>query len=142
MVFFDDHLILTLFASKIDSFRKKISIFIAVIDDVACALISLRNLFERFSASAFSFLFQVDQSRLFNADYVIIVLQNAIIDLELGDHYSGHFFRRDAATEIRNAGVSDDLIKLLERWKFEAFLLYIESNKEYIFHASRHHQGD
>ena len=115
MIFFDDYFILTLFVSKIDSFRKKISIFIAIIDDVVCALISLRNFFERFLVSAFFFLFQIDQSRLFNANYVIIVLQNAITDLELENHYSDHFFRRDAAIEIRNANVFDDLIKLLKK---------------------------
>ena len=142
MAFFDDHLVLTLSASKIDPFRKEVSIPIAATGDVACAMASLRNLYERFPASAYAPLFQADESKPFSANYVIIILRNAIIDLGHDDNYSGHFFRRGAATEARNAGVPDDLIQLLERWKFEAFLLYIEINKEYVLRASRHHQSD
>ena len=142
MIFFENHLILTLFVSKIDFFRKEISIFIAIIDDVVCAMILLRNLFERFSISTFAFLFQIDQSKLFNANYVIIILRKTIMNFEFDDNYSNHFFRRNVATEIRNASVSDDLIQFLKKWKFEAFLLYIEFNKKYILYASRHHQND
>ena len=142
VIFFDDHFILTFFVSKIDSFCKKISIFIVTTNDVVCAMISLRNLFERFSISTFVFLFQIDQSKIFNAKYVIIVLRNAIIDLKYDDHYSNHFFRRNVAIEIRNANVFDDLIQFLKKWKFETFLLYIEFNKKYIFQISRHHQND
>ena len=142
VIFFDDHFILTFSVSKIDSFRKKISIFIATTNDVVCAMISLRNLFERFSISTFVLLFQINQSKIFNAKYVIIVLRNAIIDLKHDDHYSNHFFRRNVAIEIRNANVFDDLIQFLKKWKFETFLLYIEFNKKYIFQISRHHQND
>ena len=78
-------------------------------------MISLRNLLKRFSISTFAFLFQIDQSKIFNAKYVIIVLRNAIIDLEHDDHYSNHFFRRNVAIEIRNADVFDDLIQLLRK---------------------------
>ena len=115
MIFFENHFILTFFASKIDFFRKKVSIFIAIIDDVVCAMISLRNLFERFSISTFALLFQIDQSKLFNANYVIIILRKTIMNFEFDDNYSNHSFRRNVAIEIRNASVSDDLIQFLER---------------------------
>ena len=115
MIFFDDHLVLIFFVSKIDSFRKEISIFIAITNDVACAMISLRNLYERFFASTYAFLFQIDESKLFNANYVIIILRNTIIDLEHDDNYSEHFFRRNVATKVRNANVFDDLIQLLKK---------------------------
>ena len=141
MVFFEDHLIVTLSASKIDSFRKEVSIFIATTNDAVCAVILLRNLFKRFLASAFAPLFQDHHSKIFSADRVTTILRNAITNLEHESNYSGHFFRRSAATEVRNAGVPDDLIQLLRRWKSEAFLLYIEFNKKYILQASRHHQG-
>ena len=94
-----------------------------------------------FAAPAFAPFFQADQSRAFSADYVTTILRKAIMDLGHGGIYSGHSFRRGAATEARNAGVFDDLIQLLGRWKSKAFLLYIEVNKEYVLQISRHHQG-
>ena len=115
MIFFENHLILTLSASKIDFFRKKVSIFIAIIDDVVCAIISLRNFFERFSISTFVFLFQIDQSKFFNANYVIIILRKTIMNFEFDDNYSNHFFRRNVAIETRNASVFDDLIQFLKK---------------------------
>ena len=115
MIFFENYFILTFFVSKIDFFRKKISIFIAIIDDVVCVMISLCNLFERFSISTFVFLFQIDQSRIFNANYVIIILRKTIMNFEFDDNYSNHFFRRDVAIEIRNANVFDDLIQFLKK---------------------------
>ena len=99
MIFFDDHFVLILFVSKIDSFRKKISIFIAITNDIASAMISLRNLHERFSTSTYVFLFQIDESKLFNANYVIIILRNAIIDLKHDDNYSKHFFSSKCCNE-------------------------------------------
>ena len=78
-------------------------------------MISLHNFFERFSISTFALLFQIDQFKVFNAKYVIIILRNAIFDIEHENHYSNHFFRRNVAIEIRNANVSDDLIQLLRR---------------------------
>ena len=142
MVFFDDHLVLTLFVSKIDPFRKEISILIAVTSDAVCAVISLRHLFLHFSVPEYVLLFQIEKSRTFSAQFVIKILRKAIEDLKHDDNYSKHSFRRGAAIEARNADVSNDLIQLLERWKSKAFLLYIEINKNYVLRASRHHQND
>ena len=115
MIFFDDHLVLTLSVSKIDSFRKRVSIFIAITSDVVCAMISLRHLFLHFSILEYVLLFQVDESKFFNAQFVITILRKAIMNLRHDDNYSKHFFRRDVATEVRNADVFDDLIQLLRR---------------------------
>ena len=115
MIFFDDHLVLTLFVSKIDSFRKEISILIAITNDVVCAIISLRHLFLHFSISKYAFLFQIEKSRIFNAQFVTKILRKTIENLKHDDNYSKHFFRRDATIEARNANVSNDLIQLLEK---------------------------
>lgn len=52
-------------------------------------------------------LFQADESKRFSAEFVTKILRKAIMDL-------GHSRRRGAAT---NAGVPDDLIQLLGRWR-------------------------
>ena len=78
-------------------------------------MISLRHLFLHFSISKYVFLFQVDESKFFNAQFVITILRKAIMNLRYDDNYSKHFFRRDVAIEVRNANVSDDLIQFLKK---------------------------
>ena len=115
MIFFDDYFVLTFFVSKIDSFRKKISIFIAITNDVVCTIISLRHLFLHFSISKYVFLFQIDELKFFNVQFVITILRKTIMNLKYDDNYSKHFFRRNVAIEIRNANVFDDLIQFLKK---------------------------
>ena len=115
MIFFDDYLVSIFFVSKIDSFRKKISIFIAITNDVVCAIISLHHLFLRFSISKYVFLFQIDESKFFNVQFVITILRKTIMNLRYDDNYSKKNFRRDVAIEVRNANVFDDLIQFLKK---------------------------
>lgn len=130
-----DYMELTLPAFKTDPFRRGITLSIAAATDNACPVRSLRNLFTRFPAELSSPLFYPDKA--FTRQYVIATLQDALRILGHAGHYSGHSFRRGAATSARDAGLSDDEIQLLGRWKSDSYRLYIETHPSYILAASR-----
>ena len=67
-------------------------------------------------------------------------LRLALRSSGLPGHYSGHSFRRATATTARLAGLSEDEIKLLGRWKSDSYRLYIKTHPAYILAASRRQQ--
>ena len=141
IILFDDRLELTLPSSKTDPFRNGVTLHIAATNDAGCPVASLRHLYQNFPAAPFGPLFETAPDRAFTSTLVISELRAKLKSLGYEGHYSGHSFRRGAATEARNVGLPDELIKLLGRWKSEAYLRYIEVEKAHILQASRLHQG-
>ena len=134
---FNDHLDLTLPASKTDPFRRRITLHISASDDRACPVKVLRRLF-RWRAFPDSLLFETADG--FTRELVISQLREILTLLGFRGHYSGHSFRRGAATSAREAGLADNEIMLLGRWKSEAYRRYIDTRPERILAASRRHQ--
>ena len=141
VVLYADRLELTLPASKTDPFRRGVTLTVAATNDAGCAISSMRNLFSRFPAAPNDPLFQVHGGTPFTAVGVTNVLRTSLRLLGYKGHYFDHSFRRGAATSTRLADVPDASIQLLDRWKSEAYLLYIDVDKESILRASRRHQG-
>ncbi len=137
-IFQNDSLQLILLSFKIDSFRREMTLIIAVVDDEACVKNSLVNLFSKFSASLLMFLFDSEYSYM--RTHVIEILRRTLVTLSIEDRYLNHFFRRDAAISARQAELSKNEIQLLERWKFNSYCLYIEAHSSYILNVSRRHQ--
>lgn len=135
---YENHLELTLPASKADPFRRGITLTIAASGDRACAVKALRHLF-KWKTAPNSPLFQLGGSA-FTREIVTSHLRQALISLGVEGHYSGHSFRRGAATSAREAGLSDEEIQLLGRWKSDSYRLYIVTHPERILMASRRHQ--
>lgn len=50
--------------------------------------------------------------------------------------FSGHSFRRGAATAAAEAGFTEYEIQLLGRWRSDAYKLYIESSRSRILNLS------
>ena len=138
IIFQNDSLQLILLSFKINSFRREMTLIIAVIDDEACVKNSFINLFSKFSASLLTFLFDSEYS--YTRTHVIEILRRTLVTLSIKDRYSNHFFHRDAAISARQAELSKNEIQLLERWKFDSYRLYIEAHPSYILNASRRHQ--
>lgn len=44
--------------------------------------------------------------------------------------YAGHSFRMEAATTAAECGLEGSLIKVLGRWKSEAYHLYIKTSRD------------
>ena len=134
---YDDYLELRLPASKTDPFRRGITLTVAASGDNACPVRALRHLF-RWKASLDSPLFETASG--FTRELVVGQVRQILALLGIKGHYSGHSFRRGAATSARLAGLSDDEIMLLGRWKSAAYRLYIDTHPERILAASRRHQ--
>ena len=134
---FDDYLELRLPASKTDPFRRGITLTVAASGDAACPVRALRHLF-RWKASLDSPLFETAGG--FTRDLVVGEVRQILALLGVKGHYLGHSFRRGAVMSARAAGLSDEEIMLLGRWKSEAYRLYIDTSPEHILAASRRHQ--
>ena len=134
---FDDHMTLTLPASKTDPFRQGITLYISASDDNACPVKALRRLF-RWKASPDSPLFETAGG--FTRELVIGQVRQILTLLGVKGHYSGHSFRRGGATAAREAGLSEDEIMLLGRWKSDSYRRYIDTNPQRILAASRRQQ--
>ena len=134
---FKDHLELTLPASKTDPFRRGTTLTVAAAGDDACPVRAIRHLF-RWKAPLDSPLFMTAGG--FTRDLVIGQLRQILALLGVKGHYSGHSFRRGAATSARSAGLSDEEIMLLGRWKSASYRLYIDTSSERILKTSRRHQ--
>ena len=50
--------------------------------------------------------------------------------------FSGHSFRRGAASAAADAGLTEYEIQLLGRWRSDAYKLYIESSRSRILNLS------
>ena len=133
----EDHLELTLPVSKTDPFRRGITLTVAASGDQACAVSSLRHLFKT-KASLNDPLFQIEGG--FHRQMVTTKLRQILISLGVEGHYSGHSFRRGAATSARDAGLSEEEIQLLGRWKSDSYRLYIVTHPARILSASQRHQ--
>lgn len=137
---YDNYLELTLPASKTDPFRQGITLTIAAINDEACPVQALRHLFQKWPATSTSPLFEEPKKGDFTRDTVTTVLRLMLRSAGIEGHYSGHSFRRGAATSAREAGLSDEEIQLLGRWKSDSYRLYIVTHPARILAASRRHQ--
>ena len=134
---YDNYLELRLPASKTDPFRRGITLTVAASGDDACPVRALRRLF-RWKAPLDSPLFETAGG--FTRELVVGQVRQILALLGVKGHYSGHSFRRGAATSARLAGLSDEEIMLLGRWKSAAYRLYIDTHPERILAASRRHQ--
>lgn len=135
---FNDRLELTLPASKTDPYRKGVTLTVASTDDNACAVKALRHLIHTWPKPLTSPLFQ--DNGQFTRDLVIDTLRLVLKTVHLDGHYSGISFRRGAATSAKDAGLSDQEIQMLGRWKSDSYRLYITTPPSRILAVSRRHQ--
>ena len=135
---YDEYIELILPASKTDPFRRGITLTAAASGDDACVVAALRYLFRKWPETSSSPLFEYHGC--FHRDLVTANLRQALRSLGIQGHYSGHSFRRGAATSAREAGLSNEEIQLLGRWKSDSYRLYITSHPARILAISRRHQ--
>ena len=136
--FHDDHIELILPASKTDPFRQGVALTIAATGDEACAVTALGRLFRDWPAPLSAPLFQIGGS--FTRQRLTGTLRETLAAEGIHGNYTGHSFRRGAATSAREAGLSEDEIQLLGRWKSDSYRLYIVTHPARILAASRRHQ--
>lgn len=134
-----DKMFISLPASKTDPFRQGVMLIVAATGDRACAIASMKNLFRRFPSAPDAPLFH-QSGGAFTRDFVTFNLRASMRRLGFEGNYSGHSFRRGAATSAKESGLSDADIQMLGRWKSDAYQLYIEKPPSYILNTSRRFQ--
>ena len=116
--------------SKIDIFKRDIFILIVTINDVVCLLKSFRHLFIEYSIKNDTFLFQIFDE--FFKQHVTITLRRLLLNIDIKDKFSTHFFKREATTWVEIRDIFDDQIKAFDRWRFDNYLLYIDRDLDRI----------
>ena len=124
-----DFLKLILFFFKMNLFRHDVIIIIATTSDASCFVNFLRHFFIKYSATANTSLFEIELYKFFNTQMITNVLRKKFCIVKKREHYSKHSFRRKIVTEIRIQNVIEIMIQMLNRWSFNAYLLYIDVNK-------------
>ena len=135
---YEDHLELTLLVFKTDPFRQGVTLFVSDTNDETCVVRALKYLFNKWSTSLFSPLFAIDEDFIRRT-----ITHNLRLTLRFSDfldHYSDYFFRRETVITARLTGLSEDEIKLLNKWKSNFYRFYIKTHSVYILAASRRQQ--
>jgi hypothetical protein len=143
-----DRLLLTIPTSKTDPFRHGVTLTISPASDRACPLAAIQNLLSLTMAnkppSQFNILqplFVRPNNQPFSREYVVRCLRLCLAHRGIAGHYSGHSFRRGAATSARLAGLTDHEIQLLGRWRSDAYKRYIEVHPDQLLGISRRLQA-
>jgi hypothetical protein len=110
--------------SKTNFFRLRMMFIIAAINNFVCAIASLKHLFQLFSRFLTNFLFFLD--RAFIRSLIIEKFKTRFESLDHQDHYSRHFFKKNAVIWAKKRDFSIDDIKLLDRWKSNFYKFYLE----------------
>ncbi|PIL25946.1 hypothetical protein GSI_11700 [Ganoderma sinense ZZ0214-1] len=126
-------------ASKTDPFRKGVSVVIAAAPgSVTCPVSALRGIIRATPSDETSPLFEgLETNSALTRDLFISRLK-ALLSAHGFDSgkYSGHSFRRGAASSAAAAGYADHEIQLLRRWRSNAYKLYIDVPQDRVLHMS------
>lgn len=131
--FQDDHVILTLKQSKADPFRKGVEIKLYCIGKATCPMcllsryLAARKELGRFNhAQVCCFITEqgLPLTRAKFISYLRSILTAAGFDAA---RFSGHSFRKGAATAAASARIEDHLIKTLGRWASDSYCRYIHT---------------
>ena len=132
-------ILLSLPASKTDPFRKGVTILIAAAPGIiTCPVAALRQIFHGDPGTPSCPLFSgLEAGSALSRDLFIAKLKSLLLSLGYdSSKYSGHSFRRGAATSAAVAGYADHEIQQLGRWRSDAYKLYVDIPRDRILHLS------
>jgi hypothetical protein len=139
--FAEDHVILTLKASKTDPFRKGVSIrLFSTLSTVNPYSLLIRYYQIRISAGAVPTdpLFVTQTGSPLDRRTFITLLKSVLQHIGLdSDCYNGHSFRIGAASSCAAVRIEDHLIKTLGRWTSDCYYRYIRTPISAIRDAQR-----
>ena len=130
------HMVITLWTSKIDPFHAGQSLLIARADSLLCAVTAMQHYFQ-FVALPRGPLFIFQSGRLFTRATVTSLLCDAAHHAGLPFHsLKGHSSCIGAASSAAAAGLPDWLIKVMGRWSSDCYQLYIRTPKQVLLSAA------
>jgi len=116
-------------ASKTDPFRRGVNIILPRGEDETCCIKALKDMVENYPAPADHPLFSLSPARPDFPRSVVIdsLLKRSLRLARIPGEYTGHSFRRGAATWAASVGMSGEEIKTLGRWASSSFERYIDT---------------
>lgn len=137
----DEAVTLLLPRSKTDIDNKGVHILMASATDEACPLTSVRTLLQNDPQPSNQPLLRLHKGA-FERKQVLRALTSRLRRLEVdAEGYSGHSFRRGAAQEAHNRGLSEQDVQLLGRWKSDAVKRYFNTNPRRLHQLQKQFQG-
>jgi hypothetical protein len=134
----DQHAILTLKRSKTDFDHKGVEIILAATNSPTCPVRALRHLIQTDiqppSAPLFTFY-----NREFSYQQFVDETRQRLCDAgnKQYNSFTGHSYRRGAATTAKLHGMLDSDIQRLGRWTSESFQRYIDTNFTFRFNLNK-----
>ena len=124
-------------ASKMDSFRHGVSIYLGRSQADLCPVSAVLAYMVLRGASPGPFFFFADE-RYLTRDRFVLSVQAALRMQGVDDsRYSGHSFRIGVATTAALQGLLDSLITTLGRWESSAYTVYFRTPRETLCSVSR-----
>lgn len=121
----NSHAIVNLPASKTDPFRLGVKVVAPRVDHEECAVTALRAI--TFGRQPHQPLFCLAHNRPLTRAFFISALRKCLTAAGVSDvDFSGHSFRRGAATWARSQGVPEETIQLLGRWTSSCVRRYVD----------------
>ena len=123
--------------SKTDQFHKGTNVYIGRTGDDLCPVAALMA-YLAVRGMKQGPLFQTKDGQPVSREFVVDNVRQALRALGLeSTHYAGHSFRIGAATTAAERGIPDSTIKVLGRWKSEAFQTYIRLPQQWLASISQ-----
>jgi hypothetical protein len=116
--------------SKTDPFRQGVNLYLGKRGEKLCPVSAIYG----FGGQVQALFLCFRTGHILPDDMVAKVLHQAGLN---DQHYSTHSFRIGAATSAKDAGISDAHIKMLGRWRSEAYQLYVRTPKEQLAKLSK-----
>lgn len=127
----------TIKQSKTDPFRHGVQLYLGKTGKDICPVMAILPYLALRGASAGPLFILSDGSFLTRKKFAALVL-NTLKQAGVEDaQYNTHSFRIGAATTAKDAGISDVHIKMLERWKSNAYQLYIRTPQKQLANLSK-----
>ena len=127
----------TIKQSKTDPFRHGVQLYLGKTGKDICPVMAILPYLALRGASAGPLFILSDGSFLTRKKFAALVL-NTLKQVGVEDaQYNTHSFRIGAATTVKDAGISDVHIKMLEHWKSNAYQLYIRTPQKQLANLSK-----
>ena len=114
-------------ASKTDPFREGVDVYVGKTGNDICP-VSAMTAYLTSRRGKDGPLFQFEDGTFLTRDRFVSAVREALKIIGIDpSKYSGHRFRRGAATTAQSRGIIDVTIKMLGRWKSSAYTRYIQT---------------
>jgi hypothetical protein len=136
----DEYATILLRRSKSDYKHKGVTIVLTATKDSTCAVTALRHLFDKDPRPKSTPLFRL-VSGSFSRSEILKELSDRTTHAGLSpEGYLGHSFRKGAAQEAHNNGLTQAEIQILGRWSSGAVQRYFKINRRRVIQLNRQFQ--